>query len=287
VQKYYELIGGGRIRLDLFTSDATAAGRKKKPIPHSQVARHCHEGSCWTVFDGHVYDLTRFLMEHPGGPKILLDKAGRDCTEDFDRAHGLGNGRVRGMFAPYHLGPVTPLPKEGQALMLAMLKLVDRLCEAANVLRADWNRYPGLPRCLPPGQTSFYRDLEVHRRFTTTTAPLVTRAVGVALRDVHAAEDGRNPTSALARLVKLVRSDAVEPIVSNVQRSVQSAIEAFSAAPADAEELAKAIEADGAWLAQARDSAIDILEELEANQISPEVVTSRLLSLLKQLSTFQ
>jgi hypothetical protein len=140
---------------------------------------------------------------------------------------------------------------------------------------------------LPPGQTSFYRDLEVHRRFTTTTAPLVTRAVGVALRDVHAAEDGRNPTSALARLVKLVRSDAVEPIVSNVQRSVQSAIEAFSAAPADAEELAKAIEADGAWLAQARDSAIDILEELEANQISPEVVTSRLLSLLKQLSTFQ
>ncbi|VDP19956.1 unnamed protein product [Onchocerca flexuosa] len=31
----------------------------------------------------HVYDVTSFLQEHPGGDEVLLEQAGRDATESF------------------------------------------------------------------------------------------------------------------------------------------------------------------------------------------------------------
>eukprot|EP00747_Dinoflagellata_sp_TGD_P104432 gnl/TRDRNA2_/TRDRNA2_169248_c1_seq1.p1 gnl/TRDRNA2_/TRDRNA2_169248_c1~~gnl/TRDRNA2_/TRDRNA2_169248_c1_seq1.p1 ORF type:complete len:911 (+),score=115.94 gnl/TRDRNA2_/TRDRNA2_169248_c1_seq1:291-2735(+) len=288
-QKYYELIGERRIREDLFTSDALSVYRKKKPteILRSHVARHHHTTDCWVVFDGYVYDLTQFLMEHPGGPKILLDKAGRDCTADFDRAHGLQNSRVRGMFAPYLLGPVISSCDKKTAYMNVVLRLVDQLLEASNVLRADWNRFPGLSRCLPPDQTSFYRDREVHKRFTTVTVPLVLRVLSEALHDVHAT---KSPSKTSFRILKVVsevrRHYKFDSEIADVWTEAQSAIEALSSVqmPQDAEQLATAIEADSGWLAQARDGSIDLLEELETHPMSGEVVTSRLLGLFRRLA---
>ena len=36
---------------------------------------------------GKVYDLTKFLPEHPGGQKIILKYAGKDATAAFDPIH--------------------------------------------------------------------------------------------------------------------------------------------------------------------------------------------------------
>ena len=42
------------------------------------------------ILYGNVYDVTNFLPEHPGGSRIILQLAGRDCTEDFDPIHPPG-----------------------------------------------------------------------------------------------------------------------------------------------------------------------------------------------------
>lgn len=41
----------------------------------------------WVILHGKVYDLTKFLPEHPGGQKIILKYAGQDATDAFDPIH--------------------------------------------------------------------------------------------------------------------------------------------------------------------------------------------------------
>ncbi|XP_065159742.1 cytochrome b5-like [Atheta coriaria] len=40
----------------------------------------------WIVVRDVVYDVTPFLDEHPGGPELVQEFAGRDATEAFDKA---------------------------------------------------------------------------------------------------------------------------------------------------------------------------------------------------------
>lgn len=39
---------------------------------------------------GDVYDVTRFLNEHPAGKTVLLKQAGDDATEIFESVHSAG-----------------------------------------------------------------------------------------------------------------------------------------------------------------------------------------------------
>jgi predicted heme/steroid binding protein len=42
-------------------------------------------GKDWVAIEGSVYDVTDFIAEHPGGPKILKKNCGKDSTELFWR----------------------------------------------------------------------------------------------------------------------------------------------------------------------------------------------------------
>ncbi|CCW65131.1 unnamed protein product [Phytomonas sp. EM1] len=52
-----------------------------------EVAQHRSEESLWAVIRGVVYDFTEFAKFHVGGPQVLLEHAGTDTTEVFDRFH--------------------------------------------------------------------------------------------------------------------------------------------------------------------------------------------------------
>ena len=41
-----------------------------------EVSKHKGKASCWFVIHGKVYDVTKFLEEHPGGDEVLLEAAG-------------------------------------------------------------------------------------------------------------------------------------------------------------------------------------------------------------------
>lgn len=49
-----------------------------------EISRHNCEKDLWIVIDGGVYDLTKFLKEHPGGEEVLFNLAGQDGTKCFD-----------------------------------------------------------------------------------------------------------------------------------------------------------------------------------------------------------
>ena len=52
-----------------------------------EVKKHSSSADCWTVVDGSVYNLTKWVALHPGGPAIIQSLCGRDGTSDFLGRH--------------------------------------------------------------------------------------------------------------------------------------------------------------------------------------------------------
>lgn len=49
-----------------------------------EIAQHNNKSSVWVLIHGNVYDVTKFLEEHPGGEEVLLEQAGQHATEAFE-----------------------------------------------------------------------------------------------------------------------------------------------------------------------------------------------------------
>ncbi|XP_077227720.1 cytochrome b5, seed isoform-like [Tasmannia lanceolata] len=57
---------------------------ENKAFTLSQVSVHSSKQDCWVIIHGKVYDVTKFLEEHPGGEDVLIQVSGRDATEAFE-----------------------------------------------------------------------------------------------------------------------------------------------------------------------------------------------------------
>ncbi|KAM8719985.1 hypothetical protein ACLKA7_006101 [Drosophila subpalustris] len=55
-----------------------------KEISLATVKEHNKPNDLWLVIDNKVYDVTKFLLEHPGGEEALTSVAGTDATKDFN-----------------------------------------------------------------------------------------------------------------------------------------------------------------------------------------------------------
>ncbi|KAK7417458.1 hypothetical protein QQX98_004578 [Neonectria punicea] len=53
-------------------------------LTHADVAKHNAKNDNHVVVHDRVYDITKFVDEHPGGEEVLLDVAGTDATEAFE-----------------------------------------------------------------------------------------------------------------------------------------------------------------------------------------------------------
>ncbi|KAF4982826.1 hypothetical protein FZEAL_1618 [Fusarium zealandicum] len=76
-----------------------------------EVAAHNSGDDCWMTIHGQVYDITKYIHDHPGGADILTEAAGKDASIDFDNA-----GHSEDAFeimADYRVGTYKGTPKRG------------------------------------------------------------------------------------------------------------------------------------------------------------------------------
>ncbi|XP_021484451.1 cytochrome b5 isoform X2 [Meriones unguiculatus] len=63
------------------------AGQADKDVKYytlEEIQKHKDSKSTWVILHHKVYDLTKFLEEHPGGEEVLREQAGGDATENFE-----------------------------------------------------------------------------------------------------------------------------------------------------------------------------------------------------------
>ncbi len=82
------------------TPTATTAGYTMAQVRANNTAR-----SCWTAIDGVVYDLTRWISNHPGGASAILFLCGTDGTNAFSAQHQ-NQARPAVRLDSYRLGPL-------------------------------------------------------------------------------------------------------------------------------------------------------------------------------------
>lgn len=56
-----------------------------------EIAKHNTPDDAWSIYNGWVFDLTKYLKFHPGGIETILPFLGKDMTEAATRAHSWVN----------------------------------------------------------------------------------------------------------------------------------------------------------------------------------------------------
>jgi cytochrome b involved in lipid metabolism len=70
-----------------------------------KVRANNSEASCWSVIDGNVYDLTRWIASHPGGRGNILSLCGKNGTAEFAAKHR-GDSNPQSRLKGFLLGPL-------------------------------------------------------------------------------------------------------------------------------------------------------------------------------------
>ena len=98
------------------TPSATATSTPSStPTPTTTKASYTMEdvkkkstsAACWTVIDGNIYDLTKWIPVHRGGPQAITFLCGKDGTSSFKAQHE-GASTPMSALANYFVGALTP-----------------------------------------------------------------------------------------------------------------------------------------------------------------------------------
>jgi len=177
--QYERLTAEKRLHSDCFFS-GSIHDPSLTTIPVSEVARHNAIGDIWWIYKGCVYDVTEYMDVHPGGAKILFDKAGRDCTLDFEVAHGRNNLRVESAMSPYKIGNVsTGLSSSSRFpdrhAFKQAVTFLHTVSEIRNVYYLDVNMFPTPEECCASPHSINMRA-KTAEKFFSSTLPLLISA---------------------------------------------------------------------------------------------------------------
>jgi len=69
------------------SQDATGESGSASRVLFSEVEKHNNANDCWIVIDKKVYDVTKYIPQHPKGPDAVIRNCGKDGTAIFDLKH--------------------------------------------------------------------------------------------------------------------------------------------------------------------------------------------------------
>ncbi|KAL1521813.1 hypothetical protein AB1Y20_021464 [Prymnesium parvum] len=92
----------------------------------------------WWIYEEAVYDVSLYAHMHPGGSKLILDKAGRDATSEFRTAHSANIKEFVALMEVYRVGSLAPPPPATDMIIWTQLvQLLHFATEIVNVVRGE------------------------------------------------------------------------------------------------------------------------------------------------------
>ncbi len=61
-------------------------------VESSELSMHGSTSDCWVLYDGEVYDVTSYLLKHPGGSQPIAEHCGKtdsSFADAFEGEHGM------------------------------------------------------------------------------------------------------------------------------------------------------------------------------------------------------
>lgn len=96
-------LGGAKPGAGATASSTPTASASAEALTLAEVKKHASASSCWSVVDGEVYDLTKWIDRHPGGARRILAMCGKDGSAAYHGEHG-SSGRTGSILSGYALG---------------------------------------------------------------------------------------------------------------------------------------------------------------------------------------
>jgi len=87
----------------MLAATTTPAAAATKSYTLASVKAHKSAANCWTVVNGKVYNVTKWIAKHPGGRSMIKAMCGKDATAAFKGQHGF-SGRPASTLATYRIG---------------------------------------------------------------------------------------------------------------------------------------------------------------------------------------
>ncbi len=97
---YFNMISEGRISVSVGEESikTTAAFNVSELVKHNNK-----KSGYWCSINNSIYNISKFINQHPGGDKILIELAGSDMTEDYRRIHP-NNSEIDGRLSGFYIG---------------------------------------------------------------------------------------------------------------------------------------------------------------------------------------
>ncbi|MFH4982912.1 hypothetical protein AB6A40_009621 [Gnathostoma spinigerum] len=103
-----------------------------------EVNSHNTPASLWIIIDKKVYDLTKFVDEHPGGSEVILEQAGKDATSSF---YDVGHSKDAEEMAKEYLVGLLSEEMEMKSHHLPPKHISKRATFSEIVLSATWSNF--------------------------------------------------------------------------------------------------------------------------------------------------
>mmetsp|Transcript_22698 Transcript_22698/g.35519 ORF Transcript_22698/g.35519 Transcript_22698/m.35519 type:complete len:342 (+) Transcript_22698:113-1138(+) len=148
-----------------------------------EIKKHDKEGDAWVVKDGQVYDVSRFLGEHPGGSTIVMPHLGTDITEVFeDEDMHVHSNAAHAMFDRYRVGFLAGATVRTGKTEQSLIDYTKPIIAQVGGLGNKYSEYIHTPQVLDEPARFFSSDfLEFFSRTPWYIVPIVWLPVIVGL----------------------------------------------------------------------------------------------------------
>ena len=90
---------------------AAPAGSNDRAISAEELAKHARPDDCWMAIRGSVYDITKYLPDHPSRPEIIEPWCGKEATQAYEtKTKGRKHSEAADKMLPaYRIGTFKPV----------------------------------------------------------------------------------------------------------------------------------------------------------------------------------